>query len=243
MGSKGRGQTHGHYKPPDLTNVILAFAGAQPSDAADAAKRLRLLTFVGSNPAAESSYLDGENLGDILDRCIFALGDKATADAMQKMPGNGMRLLLSLNPLTGIIVLRDGFKEKRTEWFGSDQTKSGPPFNPSVMVQRMMIIDANILSLAGALWRDTLKQAKVEISPEAPLRAMGVNETAASLPGDAAVHRGQSVKTEPDSTSQSYPTTESQNSQSVSARRTGRSTQIWSDISEELEPLQTSQTD
>src|ERR1700733_8725514 len=73
MGKAGRESPHGHYEAPHLANLVMALAGTQPSDAAEAVGLLRPLTYDGITfpQYHREPFLPGD-FGTVLEQLIEA---------------------------------------------------------------------------------------------------------------------------------------------------------------------------
>jgi len=87
MGEKGRGSLYGHYEAKHLTNLIIAFLGKQPSDAAETVKLVRGLPYLNSRPLSPNKalwplseqnapHIPGATFGDALDDLIEGLAKR-----------------------------------------------------------------------------------------------------------------------------------------------------------------------
>ena len=193
MGDAGRGQRRGHYEPSHLANVILAFAGPQPSDAARAAQLLRPLRYIHSNPPSPSlrPYRWEHDLGSIFDSVIREQAfDKDGELAKLNWPTT-TEITLCLNPLGACFAFSADEGDSVNswmDWYGPAPTPNAAP-PPVVRVRRLTTIWFDMLCVAGELWRDTWEhQRKQTLNsvPVVPARAIPDDETAASLPGEAA---------------------------------------------------------
>jgi hypothetical protein len=224
MGARGRKSLRGHYEPAHLANVILALAGAQPSDAADAVKATWRSSWTGSAPSPHfvRPLIEGD-LAAVLETLI------TTEDARLIAAIPRLKIILCLDPVEVMLEFPsiEAGEPPRTDFFGTQQAEidygadSTPP-----NLQRVTIIRGPVLLAARALWRDTpvdmwrAAMRRAGILPgsllDAPSDAQPGTKTAATLPGEAAASRAQTVETERGGGSQPDPTGERERTQSPS---------------------------
>ena len=150
MGEHGRGKKHGQYQLDHLANVIMAFGGALPSDAASAVKILRGLRESPGNP------LFGEQV-EVAIRCAAAV---LNADSEIRAHDIPFLLTMSLHPpLASIRWHREGVESVTYYYF------YGHPGKFRGAVTRSTIVHTNLFLKAAELWLDTLRQAGVTSIP------------------------------------------------------------------------------
>jgi hypothetical protein len=141
----------GHYEPPHLTNVIFGFAGAQPSDAAEAVKVLRPLVFEASAPPTGASHFGTGDLGSLLDKIVDRWGTWHADDEDGLRVAPGLEMVLSLNPPSARLTFEDADGSIHTERFGPASPRSVPG------VQRLTLVSNAMFRLAAELWDDALR--------------------------------------------------------------------------------------
>jgi hypothetical protein len=213
-GAKGRGQRHGHFEPPHLANLIMALAGMQPSDAAEAVNLLRPLV------PANSALASGAQVSDLGSTIEFLIRELSKGD--RSGSAQPFALTFCLNPLQGTLSRVDG-TGSLLEWRYIPAQEALPDMPPREMpaVWRVTTVNSEILELAGELWRNALRNREalllyVDCDPATPVSACPKSETAASLPGVAAALGDQTAETVLGGSSQLHPSGERENSQSPS---------------------------
>jgi hypothetical protein len=150
MGAPGRGKSVGNFTPYHYSCLLLAYAGAQPSDASETARRLRSFERYHSRrpngPAGPRSPRVPGTLGEVLETIISGESGQRYAP----------HLLLSL----------DGAE---IHWPAANGTVDlievyGPPrgveYTPkSWRIRRQTFLESHMTALAVSLWRDTPRDA------------------------------------------------------------------------------------
>lgn len=144
MGGRGRGQKQGHYEPQHLANLILSFAGAQPSDAAEAVRLLRPLKCVRSEPDADVSCW-----GDFGSTIEGVINELALVGATSLPSAISMEITLCLNPLGARVAFVDQRGAIQADWYGA--THDYPP--AQLGVRRSTVVCSEILGVAAELLR------------------------------------------------------------------------------------------
>lgn len=153
MGKPGRGRGHGEFYPRHLANVILGFAGPQPSDAAEAVMRLR-----------ELKNGEGNLLGDTLEQQI--------ADVATNLESGQIDVIEALLP-TDLSMCFDA-PHATMRWDADWTNRRFMPFlrqRPTEhvgYVTRTTTVNRQVILVAGRLWLDTLRQRSAEPSPALP---------------------------------------------------------------------------
>jgi hypothetical protein len=149
-GAPGRGKSVGNFTPYHYACLLLAYAGAQPSDAGEAASRLfpfeRHFSRLPSGQLPPRSPRVPGTLGQVLETIIAGTSGQPYAP----------HLLLSL----------DGAEIR---WVGASGEVElievyGPPlgveFTPKTWrLRRQTYLDSHLTALAIVLWRDTARDA------------------------------------------------------------------------------------
>jgi len=152
-GVPGRKSQQGHYEPPHLANLILALAGSQLSEAADAASVLRPLAWTGSAPSADfTGPLIQGDFGSVL-AALIATEDESLVAALPRL-----EITLCLNPVEAILDFPPIEPEgsHRSDLYGLPQAEIdyGTPATPPNL-RRTTMIRGPVLMVARDLWRDT----------------------------------------------------------------------------------------
>jgi hypothetical protein len=191
VGVKGRGQAHGHFEPPHLANLIMALAGMQPSDAAEAVSLVRPLVLEEATSAEGSRPPD---LGSTLEHLICEAATRGDSGLAADFT-----VTFCLNPAQGILNRPDGDGELR-QWRYKPRQEALPnmPRKHPPAVWRITTVGPEVLMLAGELWRDALRNRAavlLYVDPDALVStrqksgAASLSEEAASQPQLGRFHR------------------------------------------------------
>lgn len=145
----GRIPRKGHFESLHLTNVILAFAGPQPSDAADAVKVLRPLVFESSEPPTGASYFGTGDLGSLLDKIIDQWGTWYADDE------GDVTVTLHLSPPGASLMFVDKEGVPRNERFGEISSAS---------VCRQTVVRSEVFRAAATLCADKTEHRRRKFS-------------------------------------------------------------------------------
>ncbi len=150
MGKHGRGQQHGQFQLDHLANLIMAFAGALPSDAAEAVKILR---GIHTSPG-------GISFGEQVEAAIRNAAAVLNADSGITAHDIPFSLKMSvITPFASICWNREGVESvEHYYFFGKSSTFKGA-------VTRSTNVYTSLLLKAAELWRDALRQAGVTSIP------------------------------------------------------------------------------
>lgn len=160
MGAQGAKSPVGHLECPHLKNVLLGFAGDQPSDAAEAAIKLTALEFYEVNEGT-TPLLSG-SLGDVLEHIIQQVAEQAIqqkADASDSSAFCLPDLILSVNPLWAEVHWpRVDRKAVRVEIYkpGVGKFYVTTPW----VVSKQTRIGGEMLVAMGELLADTIQQQR-----------------------------------------------------------------------------------
>jgi hypothetical protein len=175
-GRPGRGTSVGAFTPFHLTCVLLGFAGAQHSDAAEAAETLRKFEWYHSYPPQKNSLTPPKffqtaripgTLGEVIEALIaggFGLPqEKPDVIHNWYVPD----LVLSLGPPEALVKWPDGkgdyeLIEKYGPVKGVEYT-----FNNGG-IQRLTLVKGVMIDVAAALWRDTPKNKDADPPARGP---------------------------------------------------------------------------
>ncbi len=149
-GKPGRGRGHGEYTPPELTNVVLALAGPQPSDAAEAVMRLRDL-----------KNTEGNLLGDMLEQQIAEVAanlESGRRDVIEALLPSDLSMCFDA-PYASMNWDADSANRRHMSFFRQRPTEHVGYVTRSTTVNRQVIF------VAGRLWLDTLRQRSSDPSP------------------------------------------------------------------------------
>jgi hypothetical protein len=168
IGRPGRGTTEGVFAPFHLACLILGFAGAQPSDAAEAAETLRQFERYHSKPP-QKARIPG-TLGDVIEALIAGKFEsiQKTPDVTCYTPD----LLLSLGPPAAHVRWPDGKGGFLIEIYGP---KKGVAYTfNNGGIQRQTLVKGSMIDAAVSLWRDTPKNEDADplAGGPAPLTAV-----------------------------------------------------------------------
>ena len=217
MGAAGRKSQRGHFEPYHLANLMLACAGNQPSDAADAVRALRPLVFhksTGTN-AGFSAPLPSCDLGSAIERIIEGTEGIGPADGVDlaATPQRGWTVWICFDPLSAWIGF-DGM-HRRIDYYRPNQSSPASGKDAPRNMQKITTLFGAVMLTARELWQDTLAQrgairtAANIINPSLPGALPGAgpeDETPTALPGDVGVLRVQPAETDQDRSSQNDPT-------------------------------------
>ena len=223
MGRPGGGRVAPHVEPQHLASLILALAGAQPSDAVPTVSRLFGLRlhqwdeaheikpgdrYSGPNVLQSSTKrnqllrLEGDALGGRIAKLIGDIGGGHTALAEALRRVEWTLILNPTRPIARISWLAPGeIKVHKAEVYGPEQASflDNTGDLPRTLVSRETTIPFGLIEVAAELWADTLAhRGQLPLSDDAPggadPDADPENESTASLPGEAAPTRDQSPK-------------------------------------------------
>ncbi len=231
MGSKGRGLERGHYEPSHLCNLILAFAGTEPSDSADAVRLLRPLRYACSE-GDELLDLQNQHLGETVERLIDAFHNPEGLKASQEIAASDFEFTFCLSPVFAKVVMVEEGKTQ-TVFFLPAETPElfAVPTRLTSRVRRLTTIGFDTLKVAGDLWRDTLAH-RVKPSERVVPGSTVVSKTAS--PGRKAALHDQPATTELDGSQQLDPTCEREKSQSSPSSQAGHLTSDRSALDDEI---------
>lgn len=158
IGEPGRGQRSGQYEPQHLANVLLAFAGHQPSDAVDAATDLGAMRYAQTNPeGAPPPPNPDATLGEAVAEAIREAARFVEAQARQEsrtfVPKVPAWISLSLSGARNALV------KWRAPAHGPSRDDLYIPtgaYTTNDVVVRETTISQHLVYAAGDLWADTL---------------------------------------------------------------------------------------
>jgi hypothetical protein len=170
MGDKGRGLKRGHYEPHHLCNVLLAFAGPQPSDAAEAVRLLRTLRYASSDgDVVDHLPEEGEPLAEFIEDMIYWLSDPATDETAKRINPSDIEFTFCLDPLFAqvLIIEQNGHGRNVRSYLPPQQPLplSNAPQRLTSRVRRLTTIGLDTMLVAGDLWRDTLAHQEKSQDP------------------------------------------------------------------------------
>lgn len=138
MGEKGRGSLRGHYEAIHLANLIAAFWGAQPSDAAETVRLVRDMSFQDTSPGEvvwprsepNAPHVPGANPIDAIAHMIEGMAQRQERMEAAEVSEDDARAL-PWNPnapglyIPDYIVFRDSPKRVEFQWISRDDEKAG----------------------------------------------------------------------------------------------------------------------
>lgn len=227
-GEAGRGLKHGHYQAPHLCNMLLAGAGAQPSDAADAVLALRplqLVAGVGKARIVEFSRFSEMNLGQVIESIILDLSSDLGTGEWKKATSHNFVLTLCVKPAFAKMLFMADTSGEYQEFHFCDNTDvrtvfvPASRFEPLKGIRRSSSVGFDMLEVAGALFRDTLANQEREIEGNSTPLLTPPNENAAPA---RAAHRDQAENSTQDRNTLDNRR-ERETAQALSSRKPGSS--------------------
>lgn len=161
-GERGTRQERGQYEPQHLANVLLGFAGSQPSDAASSAKELGKLRHIRTLRAEEEIRKNGnttllDTLAGVIDdlgRLVYAAqeGSQPIKLSASQVPAD---IHLSLVPLRAYVIWRIHPDPPVVDHYFLPEKGITSPSGRYALIKQTLI-DHELIITAANLWADSL---------------------------------------------------------------------------------------